>query len=233
MTLAGARVVLTGASRGIGAAAAPALAAEGARLVLVARDGSRLEAVAAACRAAGGEAIVSPGDVADPGTAARAITAARNAWGGVDALLNNAAILTPVRDLVDTPLDDYRRVLDVNVLGSIAFMQAVWPLMRAQGAGFIVNLSSGWGRTADAGVTPYCASKFAIEAISQGAAAEAPPGVCVVAVSPGVVATEMLVTAFGGPEAAQAPSPAEFAPRFVRWLAALTPRQNGQSLSVA
>lgn len=232
MRLAGARVVLTGASRGIGAAVAPALAAAGARLVLVARDAARLVTVAAACRAAGGDARVVAGDVADPATATRAVAAAREAWDGVDALINNAAILTPVRDLADTPLDDFRRVLEVNVLGSVAFMQAVWPLMRAQGVGFIVNLSSGWGRTADAGVAPYCASKFAIEAIAQGAAAEAPPGLCVVAVSPGVVHTEMLVTAFGGPEAAQAPTPEEFAPRFVRWLAKLTPRQNGQSLTV-
>ena len=71
------------------------------------------------------------------------------------------------------------------------------------------------------------------ELVDQGAAAEAPPGVCVVAVSPGVVATEMLVTAFGGPEAAQAPTPEQFAPRFVRWLTQLSARDNGQSLSVA
>jgi NAD(P)-dependent dehydrogenase (short-subunit alcohol dehydrogenase family) len=232
VNLRGARVVLTGASRGIGAAVAPALAAEGARLVLVARDGTRLLAVATACQAAGGEVRVVAGDVAEPATAARAVAAAREAWGGVDGLINNAAILTPVRDLADTPLADFRRVLEVNVLGAIAGMQAVWPLLRAQGAGWIVNLSSGWGRHADAGVTPYCASKFAIEAVSQGAAAEAPPGVCVVAVSPGVVHTDMLVTAFGGPEAAQAPTPEQFAPRFVRFLAKLSAGDNGRSLSV-
>ncbi len=229
MTLVGAPILITGASRGIGAALARALGARRARLVLVARDAVRLEAVAGDARRAGGEARVVAGDVADPATAERAVAAAVEAFGGVDVLVNNAAMLTPPRPLVETPLEDFRRVLDVNVLGVVSFLRAAIPVMARKKRGLAVNVSSGWGRVADAGVAPYCASKFAVEAISQSVAAEAPRGVVVVAVSPGVVDTEMLRTARGD-EAASYPPPEDLAPRFLRMLETLGPRHNGRSL---
>ncbi|MCI0340755.1 MAG: SDR family oxidoreductase [Planctomycetales bacterium] len=229
MKLEGASVLLTGASRGIGAAVARALGARKARLVLVARDAARLEAVAADARRAGGEARVSAGDVADPATAERAVAAAVEAFGGVDILVNNAGLLTTPRPLVETPLEDFRRVLEVNVLGVVSFLRAAVPVMVRKGRGIAVNVSSGWGRVADAGVSPYCASKFAVEAISQSVAAEVPRGIVVVAASPGVVDTDMLRTAWGD-EAARHPPPEDLAPRFLRMLEALGPRHNGRSL---
>ncbi|MHC5020726.1 MAG: SDR family oxidoreductase [Planctomycetota bacterium] len=229
MRLDGARILLTGASRGIGAGLVPVLHAAGAKLVIVARDAAALERVAAPHGAA---VRAVPGDVTDGATPQAAVAEAEAAWGGVDCLINNAAILPEVRDLAEMPLAEFRQVLDVNVVGTVACMQAVWPGMAAREAGYIVNLSSGWGRHADAGVSSYCASKFAVEAVSRSAAAEARGTMCVAAVSPGTVYTDMLVTAFGDATASASVSPEEFAPRFAAFLAELEPSHNGGSLSV-
>lgn len=229
MRLEGARFILTGASRGIGAALVAELVTCGAKVVAVARDAARLAALVDDH----GEAVQAvPGDVTDPRVGQAAVAAAEAAWGGVDCLINNAAILPEVRDLANMPLEEFRRVLDVNVIGTVACMQAVWPSMAARGEGFIVNLSSGWGRQADAGVSSYCASKFAVEALSQSAAAEARGNMCVAAVSPGTVFTDMLVTAFGEGTASASVTPETFAPRFAAFLQELEPSHNGGSLTV-
>jgi NAD(P)-dependent dehydrogenase (short-subunit alcohol dehydrogenase family) len=103
--------------------------------------------------------------------------------------------------------------------------------MVARKSGVCVNLSSGWGRSVDAGVSSYCASKFAVEALSQSVALEVPRGVCVVAVNPGIVKTDMLDTAFGASSSSY-PPPEDLAPRFVRMLEKLGPAMNGRSLDV-
>lgn len=226
MKLEGARVVLTGASRGIGAALARALAKKKARLVLVARSADSLRELAAEC----GEAKPIAGDVADPETARRAVSEAVGSFGGVDLLVNNAAILTEPRPLAKTPHEDWRSVLEVNVLGTVAFLREALAVMDGQGSGVCVNLSSGWGRSADADVGPYVASKWAIEGLTRSVALEVKPGVCVVAVNPGIIRTEMLERAFGVEAASVYPGPGELAPRFLKLLERLGPRDNGRSL---
>jgi NAD(P)-dependent dehydrogenase (short-subunit alcohol dehydrogenase family) len=229
MKLENAAVILTGASRGIGASLALALAARGARLVLVARDAKKLEAVATEVTSRGGQARVVAGDVAVPETATRAVAVAREAFSGVDLLINNAAILIPPRPVVETPLDEFRSVLDVNVMGTVSFLKAALPVMAERGSGVAVNLSSGWGRSADAGVASYCASKFAVEGLTQAVACEVPKGLCVVAVNPGIIDTDMLRTAWAQGAAAY-PGPDDLAPRFLRMLDKLGPSWNGRSL---
>ncbi|MEZ0227950.1 MAG: SDR family NAD(P)-dependent oxidoreductase [Planctomycetota bacterium] len=226
MRLEGARVILTGATRGIGAALARALAKKKARQVLVARSAGSLDELASEC----GEARAIVGDVADPATARRAVAEAIAAFWGVDLLINNAAILTPPRPVVKSSHEEWRAVLDVNVLGTVAFLREVLPVMEEQGRGVCVNLSSGWGRSADADVAPYVASKWAVEGLSRAVALEVKAGICVVAVNPGIIKTEMLETAFGVREASGFPSPGELAPRFLRMLEKLGPDRNGQSL---
>ncbi len=229
MKLEGASIVLTGASRGIGAALAPALGARKARLVLVARDPKRLEETAKRTRARGGEAIVVPGDVALPETAVRAIAQAVKSFSTVDILVNNAGLLTRA-PLLETPIEDWKRVLEVNVLGSVAFLKEALKVMVPVRRGACVNLSSGWGRSADAEVAPYVASKWAIEGLTKSVALEVPQGISVVALNPGIIRTEMLDTAFGVADSSTYPPPEDLAPRFVRLLEKLDASWNGRSL---
>ncbi len=228
----GQRVVLvTGASRGIGAGLARTLADGGARLVLTARTASALEAVGDSLRARGAEVVTVVGDVGRNEDAERVAYAAEEAFGHVDLLVNNAAVLLTRGPLRDLPPEAWSETLRVNVLGTVNMIRHVLPGMERRGDGVIINMSSGWGRFADADVGPYCASKFAIEALTQSLAREVAPGVVVFALNPGVVATDMLATAFGGDLSAH-PTPESLAPRWRRLLTDVQPDWNGTSLDL-
>jgi len=209
MNLDGASVLVTGASRGIGKAWARALGERGARVFGASRGGP------IAC------------DVTDPDQ----VRALRSETGPVDLLVNNAAIIHEPAPLWEVPPDVWEAVLRTNVLGTVALMRAYLPAMNERGRGICINLSSAWGRVAEAEQAPYCASKFAVEALTQSAAAEVADGVAVVALNPGVVATEMLATAFGGDVSAY-PTPAETAPSFVSLVEAMDASWNGRSLTL-
>lgn len=213
MRLEGTRVLLTGASRGIGAALAHALRAEGCEVIGVARSGGP---------------GLSRCDVSDPAQ----VEALRRTTGPVDLLINNAAVIHRPAPVVDVPLEEWRRLFDTNLFGVIAMVQAYLPAMDDRGSGAVVNVSSGWGRFAEARQAPYCATKFAVEALSQALAQEVSPGVAVVAVNPGVVATEMLSVCFEGEVSAYTPAE-ECADAFVRMLRRLGPGWNGRSVDLA
>jgi NAD(P)-dependent dehydrogenase (short-subunit alcohol dehydrogenase family) len=212
LELRGKRVLVTGASRGIGAALADALRAEGCDLELVART------------AGGG---VEACDVSDPAQ----VAALARRTGPVDVVINNAAVIHEPAPVVEVPDAEWRRLFDTNVLGLVAVLRAYVPAMNARGAGLVVNVSSTWGRVAAARQAPYCATTFAVEAISAALAAEVAPGVCVLAVNPGVVATDMLATCFQADVSGYTP-PAECAAAFVRMLRQADPGWNGRSLDV-
>ena len=207
MKLAGASVVVTGASRGIGAALVPELEARGARVTGVSRSGG--------C------------DVSDPAQ----VAALFERTGPVDLLVNNAAIIHEPAPLWAVPFEEWESVLRVNVLGTVAMLQAYLPAMNERGAGFVVNLSSTWGRTAAPQQSPYCASKFAVEALTASLAGEVAAGVCVIALNPGVIATDMLEKAFGG-DVSGYPSASEAARDFAALLESLDPAWNGRSVSL-
>ena len=139
--------IVTGASRGIGRAVALRLAREGARVVVHGTDEARLSELAEEIRALGTEAAHLAGDVADERTAAAAVELAVRSWGRVDVLVNNAGINTRSSTL-EMPLEDWQRVLDVNLNGTLHFCRAVLPGMIAQGGGRIVNVSSSTGQDA-------------------------------------------------------------------------------------
>jgi NAD(P)-dependent dehydrogenase (short-subunit alcohol dehydrogenase family) len=213
--------IITGASRGIGAATARVLAAAGWRCGLVARDGGALAALA---RETGGLAL--PGDLADPGVMQDAVARTSAAFGPVTLLVNNAALIAPIAPLADLPLAEWDRLMAVNVTGVLAGMQAVLPGMLDAGGGTVITLSSGAAHRAYPGWTAYCASKAAAAMLTQSLHLEyGGDGISALGLSPGTVATDMqrAIKASGiGPVAQLDWSdhiPADWVARAILWMA--------------
>jgi NAD(P)-dependent dehydrogenase (short-subunit alcohol dehydrogenase family) len=190
--LDGRTVVVTGASRGIGAAVARRGSELGAGLVLVARNQEAIEALAG--ELATPVAAVA-GDVADPHTAERALAAADELPGRLWGLVNNAGVSAPgYRPVIDTPLSDWDETFRTNVLGAVAFARAVGARLAAGGeGGRIVNLGSIAGLTGLPAIAPYNATKAAIDSLTRSLAVElGPAGVLCNSVNPGTITTEMV-----------------------------------------
>lgn len=190
--LSGKVVAITGASSGIGAATARLCAQSGAAVALGARRADRIEALAAEIEAQGGVATAIAVDIAAEAQAHGFITTAHDRLGRVDALVNNAGVmlLGPVEG-ADT--EHWRRMIDVNVLGLLYCTHAALPLMREQGGGHIVNVSSVAGRRASFGAAVYNLTKFGVTGFSEALRQEAlNSDVRVTIVEPGFVETELL-----------------------------------------
>lgn len=185
MTLRDRTVVITGASRGIGAAAARAFAEAGARVVLVARDGAAVARLAAEIgRGAEGHGC----DVTDLG-ALEAIVAK---VGPVDVLVNNAAILGPLAPMTDADPAEWARTIEINLTGAWHGMRAVLPGMVARGGGTIITVSSGAAHHAIEGWSAYCASKAGVAMLTESLHLEyGAKGIRALGLSPGTVATDM------------------------------------------
>ncbi len=189
--LTGRVAAVTGASSGIGAATALALAAAGARVALGGRRAERLEELVGRIESAGGEAIALPGDIGREDEARAFVTGAQDRLGRLDVLVNNAGLmlLGPVEG-ADT--EDWRRMVDVNLLGLLYCTHAALPVMREGGGGHIVNVSSVAGRHANAGSAVYNLTKFGVTAFSEALRQEAlHAGIRVTAIEPGFVDTEL------------------------------------------
>lgn len=208
--LTGSVVVVTGASSGIGAATARLLYQAGAFPVLAARRADRISELG---RELGGALAVRT-DVTDRPDIARLIDLTLDRYGRVDGLVNNAGVaLHQPLDVLD--LDEFARVLEVNVVSVAAMMQAVLPAMRARHSGRIVNISSGTTRMARPGIGAYAATKAAVNQLSAVARQElAADGIAVCLVVPFITATE-----FGGgrflPGQSKRPGPAAHSPEYV------------------
>lgn len=192
--LAGRLAVVTGASRGIGAATAEAIAAAGAHVVLAARDGEALDAVARSIRDAGGAATAVPTDVSRIEDVERLFAAAEEK-GRLAALVCAAAVLTPAR-FTETTSEIWDETLGVNLTGSFLCCRAAFTAMRAAGGGRIVNiasLSGVYGTEKFPGLTAYNASKYGVIGLTEAIAVEGKGvGVSAICVSPGAVDTQML-----------------------------------------
>lgn len=187
----GKTVVITGASRGIGAAAARAFAAEGANVALLARSGGAVSALAGGL---GAGAMGMECDVSDWGSVRAAMDAVLTRFGRVDVLVNNAGVIEPIARLADAEPGAWGRTQDINLKGVFHGMKAVIPGMRAQGGGTIITVSSGAATRALEGWSAYCASKAGALMLTQAAhLEEAEHGIRVLGLSPGTVATEMQV----------------------------------------
>lgn len=165
MRVKGSVVVVTGASSGIGRATALALARRGAHVVLVARNAEALEDVAVRCGEVGPAALVAPADTSDPDEVEAVADTAVEARGRIDAWVN-AASVTMFGALTEVPLEDVRRVLDVNVMGYVHGCRSALPRMIAQRRGVVVNVSSILGVIALPHGSAYTMSKFAIRGLS-------------------------------------------------------------------
>jgi NADP-dependent 3-hydroxy acid dehydrogenase YdfG len=190
-SLSGKVAIITGASSGIGEATALALAAQGAQVVVVARRGDRLEKVAQQISETGGKALQIIADVTDEAQVRQMVDKAQAELGRVDILVNNAGVmlLGPI-DGADT--EDWRRMVNLNVLGLMYATHAVLPLMKAQGEGHIINISSVAGRTASANVGVYNATKWGVGGFSEALRQEVHKDkIRVTVIEPGIVATEL------------------------------------------
>jgi NADP-dependent 3-hydroxy acid dehydrogenase YdfG len=190
-SIAGKVVVITGASSGIGEATARLLAAEGARVALGARRKDRLDALAEDVRRAGGSAYVAVTDVTRRADVERLVRGTVEAFGRVDVIVNNAGIM-PLSPIERLKVDDWDRMIDINVKGLLYGIAAVLPLMKAQKSGHVINVSSVAGHKIRPGNTIYAATKHAVRVISEGLRMEAKAyGIRTTIISPGAVATEL------------------------------------------
>jgi NAD(P)-dependent dehydrogenase (short-subunit alcohol dehydrogenase family) len=148
-----------------------------------------------------------------------------------DLLINNAGVINKNASLWEIGAREFSEVIDVNVKGTANVIRHFVPAMVKRKTGVIVNLSSGWGRSTDAEVAPYCASKWAIEGLTQSLSQELPSGMAAVPLNPGIINTEMLRSAFGG-SANNYPTAEEWAEIAVPFLLKLGPQDNGRQLTV-
>jgi NADP-dependent 3-hydroxy acid dehydrogenase YdfG len=182
---------ITGASSGIGEATARALAGAGAAVALGARRVDRLTALASEITEGGGRAVAVELDVTSSDSASSFISSAQSELGGLDILVNNAGVmlLGPVEG---APLDQWRTMVEVNVLGLLYCTHAAVPVMRSAGAGHIVNISSVAGRSANAGSAVYNLTKFGVGAFSEALRQEVSSGgIRTTVIEPGFVDTEL------------------------------------------
>lgn len=184
-------VAITGASRGIGAAAARVFAAAGAKVALLARSEGEIDALAAEI---GPAALALRCDVADWASVQQAVATVVQRFGRLDVLVNNAGTIDPIARLADVDPAAWGRAVDVNLKGVFHGLRAAIPVMRAQGSGTIITVSSGATRAALEGWSSYCAGKAGALMLTQAAhLEEGPHGIRVLGLSPGTVATEMQV----------------------------------------
>jgi len=223
--LDGKAAVITGASRGIGAATAREFAKHGVAVVLAARTAHDIEQLAAEIRDAGGKAEAIACDVSRYADVAAAVARCQDTFGRLDILVNNAGVIDPIARLADSDPEEWGRAADINYKGVYHGLRAAIPVMEAQGSGVIVNVSSGAATSALEGWSHYCSSKAAALSLTRCADKEyADKGIRVVGMSPGTVATEMQVAirASGvNPVSQLDPSvhiPADWPARAIVWL---------------
>jgi len=185
-------VAITGASSGIGEATARLLAAKGARVMLGARRVDRLTALVEEIREAGGEAHSMALDVTLPEQVEAFVAAAQQRFGGLDVMINNAGVM-PLSPLSARKVDEWNQMIDVNIRGVLHGIAAAQPVMEQQQHGHIINISSIGGLSVSPTAAVYCATKFAVRAISDGLRQETDK-LRVTVVSPGVVTSELAET---------------------------------------
>ncbi|MFX0541834.1 SDR family oxidoreductase [Roseovarius sp. S4756] len=185
--MTGKTVLITGASRGIGAEAARVFAEAGANLVLMARSEDALREVARPL-----DALAVTGDVARYGDVAQAVERAQERFGALDVLIGNAGVISPISPMDSADPDDWGRAIDINLKGVFHGMRAAMPGMRQAGGGTILTISSGAAHSALEGWSAYCASKAGAAMLTASAHAEgADFGLRAMGLSPGTVATDM------------------------------------------
>lgn len=187
--LTGKTVLITGASRGIGEAAARAFAKAGANVALTARSKDAIETIAAEI---GQNAIAVPCDVSSMAEVEAAVKAAVEAFGGLDVLINNAGLVDPISHIATSDPEGWGRIIDINLKGVYHGIRAALPIMEAAGAGSILTISSGAAHGPVEAWSHYCASKAGVHMLNQcGHLEYGDKGIRFLTLSPGTVATDM------------------------------------------
>tara|TARA_R110002110_G_scaffold55386_4_gene158195 strand:- start:1910 stop:2659 length:750 start_codon:yes stop_codon:yes gene_type:complete len=189
MDMQGKTVIITGASRGIGAEAARVFAGAGANVALLARSTDEIGQVAGEI---GAKAIAIPCNVARYGEMSSAVETTVRAFGGLDVLINNAGVIEPISRLADADPDGWGQAIDINLKGVFNGMRAALPVMKSNGGGSVLTISSGAAHSAIEGWSHYCASKAAVNMLNRSLhKEEAENGIRALGLSPGTVATQM------------------------------------------
>lgn len=218
-------IVLTGASRGLGRAMLEEFLARGHSVAACARTKITTESPRANPK------LFASVDVTKPAEIDAWAKSVLDQVGPPDLLINNAALINRSAPLWELTPEEFYPVIDVNIKGVFNIIRAFLPSMISRNRGVIVNFSSGWGRSTSPEVAPYCATKYAIEGLTQALAQELPSGMAAIPLNPGVIDTDMLRSCFGG-SAGSYPKPATWAKSAVPFLLKLGPSHNGQSLTV-
>jgi len=192
--LSGKVVIVTGASRGIGAAASVALARAGASVMLTARDGALAGRVAGDISAGGGQAAARGCDVSDYRAVMHLVAETRQRFGRLDALINNAGVIEPISTIADGDPGEWARNVQINLVGAYHAIRAVLPPMVEAGGGTIVNISSGAALRPLEGWSSYCSAKAGLAMLTQAIALETKDkGIRVFGFQPGTTDTDMQV----------------------------------------
>ncbi|MBI4658187.1 MAG: SDR family oxidoreductase [Verrucomicrobia bacterium] len=221
-------IVITGVTRGLGRAMALEFIRRGHHVAGCGRTRKDIEKLRAAFPSPHSFAVL---DVSSDREVKSWSEHVLSAHGPPDLILNNAALINRNAQLWDIDAEEFAAVIDVNIKGVTNVIRHLIPPMIKRNNGVIVNFSSGWGRCASAEVAPYCATKWAIEGLTQALAQELPAGMAAVPLNPGIINTEMLQSCFGY-SAASYPTPEEWAKSAVPFLLSLNHRHNGQPLTV-
>jgi NAD(P)-dependent dehydrogenase (short-subunit alcohol dehydrogenase family) len=221
-------IVLTGATRGLGLAMTEKFIELGHTVCGCGRSREGIESLRRGHGAPHDFAVV---DVAQEQQVEQWAARLLSSRGPPDLLINNAGIINKNAPLWQVPAEEFDQLVDVNLKGVANVLRHFIPAMLARKSGVIVNLSSGWGRSASAEVAPYCATKWAIEGLTAALAQELPRGMAAIALNPGVIDTDMLRSCFGG-SAGRYPSPRKWSEQAVPFLLTLNSRDNGKPLTV-
>ena len=221
-------ILITGVSRGLGRAMAEEFIRLGHPVLGCGRSPDEIARLQKQFGPPHDFAVV---DVADDGQVAAWAKRILKSHGVPDLVLNNAGLINRNARLWEISAQEFSQVIDVNLKGTANVIRHFVPAMVKNKSGVIVNFSSGWGRSTDAEVAPYCATKWAIEGLTQALAQELPPGMAAVPLNPGIINTQMLQSCFGG-SASGYPTAEEWAKIAVPFLLKLGASDNGRPLTV-
>jgi len=220
-------IVITGVSRGLGRALAEGFTRLGHTVAGCARSAAAVEQLNQTLAPSHFSAL----DVASDSEVRDWAEQVLEQFGPPDLLINNAAVINRNEKLWQISAEEFDRSMAVNVSGTANVIRHFVPAMVHLSRGVIVNLSSGWGRSVSAEVAPYCATKWAIEGLTQALAEELPDGMAAIPLNPGIINTEMLRSCFAS-GAELYPAPNEWARRAIPFLLGLGAKENGQPLTV-
>ena len=220
-------ILITGVTRGLGRAMTEEFIRLGHVVIGCGRSEKEIAQLQRKFAAPNDFAVVDVADDAQVAAWAKQVLASS---GPPDLLLNNAGLINRNAPLWKVTAKDFSDVIDVNIKGVASVIRHFVPAMVRRKSGVIVNFSSGWGRSADAEVAPYCATKWGIEGLTQALAQELPTGMAAVPFNPGIIDTDMLRSSFGS-SAGNYPGPREWAKITVPFLLKLGPADNGRPLT--